>query len=116
VRKMYEGGYTSEKGLASESVYCALQESAADRWIKSHETLDHRYMHEDIGYGLVPMVGIAELAAVDTPIMKSMVDVGSALSGIDYWSWGRTLDKMGLSGITPTDLERFLSEGTPTVQ
>ncbi len=41
------------------SIYDAMRSSETIRFIKSPESIEHRYLTEDIGYGLVPMTNIA---------------------------------------------------------
>ncbi|HLW59622.1 MAG TPA: NAD/NADP octopine/nopaline dehydrogenase family protein [bacterium] len=72
--------------------------------------LDHRYLIEDVPYGLVALAELAQVADVATPPMKSLVSISSVLASRNFWVEGRTLDKMGLSGIaakiTRTDVRQ----------
>ena len=56
-----ETGYTTEAAARSGSAHVALQESAPNRWIKGPPSLDHRYLHEDVGWGLVPWSAIGDV-------------------------------------------------------
>lgn len=47
-------GYTTAEGAATGSVFGALRAGEAIRAVKAPPTLDHRYLHEDVGWGLVP--------------------------------------------------------------
>lgn len=47
-------GFTTGGQAHAGSVYCAIQSSELIRPIQSPPTLDHRYLHEDVGWGLVP--------------------------------------------------------------
>ena len=79
--------------------------------IKSPSSLDHRYMHEDVGYGLVPFAVLGQLAGIATPAIDALIALASAATGIDYRSTGLTLDKMGLAGVAPERLTDFLEHG-----
>jgi opine dehydrogenase len=59
----HQAGLTSEAARTSGSIYRAINESEPNRTIKSPKTLDHRYIREDVGYGLVPMAEIGRLPA-----------------------------------------------------
>lgn len=107
----HAAGLTTEAAMKSGSVARACEESGPNRTVKSPESLDHRYMHEDIGYGLVPMAALAGLASVPTPTMDAFIHIGSEAVGIDYAATGLTLAKMGLAGRAPKDLTRFLEQG-----
>jgi len=43
--------------------------------------------------------------------MKSVVWIVSALHGRDYWSEGRTLEKLGISDLSVEEIKRFVAEG-----
>jgi opine dehydrogenase len=107
----FELGYTTKKAFDDGSAYALLHESAPNRWVKGPKSLDHRYVHEDVGYGLVPWAGLATLAGVPTPTMDSLIQLASVMNRIDYASQGRTLDKLGLAGVPMARLEEYLYEG-----
>jgi len=101
-----EAGLTSEQARQSRSVYRAMQESEPNKTIKAPPSLDHRYVHEDVGYGLVPMTELAKAASVRTPTMDSLITLASLALGRDYRQTGLILAKMGLSG---KSVEQILS-------
>ena len=107
----YQAGLTSVDARASGSVYRAINESEPNRTIKSPATLDHRYIKEDVGYGLVPMAEIGRLMEVKTPVMDALITLASVALGIDFRSEGLTLEKMGLAGAKPEQLEGILKNG-----
>ena len=109
-------GLTSEAARRSRSVYRAMQESAPNRTIKAPASLDHRYMHEDIGYGLVPMSELARLVGAPTPTMDALIALGSVAQGRDYRRDGLTLARMGLQGASVEVLHRRVREGFTTSQ
>jgi opine dehydrogenase len=79
--------------------------------IKSPPTLDHRYIKEDVGYGLVPMAAIGNLLGIRTPVIDALITLASVISRVDYRKDGLTLDSMGLDGINPEKLPSILQEG-----
>lgn len=107
----YQAGLTSEEARASGSIYRAIHESEPNRTIKSPATLDHRYLKEDVGYGLVPMAEIGKLLGVETPVIDALIRLASVISRTDYRKDGLTLEKMGLVGVTPGDLPNILQQG-----
>src|SRR5689334_10089456 len=68
VELFHRAGLTSDAALASRSVYQAMRESAPNRTIKAPPTLDHRYLHEDVGYGLVPIAAFGRAIGIATPV------------------------------------------------
>ncbi|HSE89956.1 MAG TPA: NAD/NADP octopine/nopaline dehydrogenase family protein [Candidatus Binatia bacterium] len=107
----HQAGLTSEAARTSGSVFRAINESEPNRTIKSPKTLDHRYLKEDIGYGLVPMAEIGSLLGVETPVIDALITLASVMSGTDYRKDGLTLEKMGLAGVTANELPKVLREG-----
>ena len=107
----YQAGLTSVDARASGSVYRAINESEPNRTIKSPATLDHRYVKEDVGYGLVPMAEIGGLMEVKTPVMDALITLASVALGIDFRSEGLTLEKMGLARIRPEEFPAILENG-----
>jgi opine dehydrogenase len=80
-----------------ENLYEAIQATAGYRGVKAPESLMHRYLHEDIPTGLVPMSSLGDLLNVPTPSMNALTDLACALHGIDYRKEGRTVEHLGLS-------------------
>src|SRR5882724_6337835 len=106
-----QAGLTSEEARASGSIYRAIHESEPNRTIKSPATLDHRYIKEDVGYGLVPMAEIGGLLGVETPVIDALIRLASVISRTDYRTDGLTLDKMGLAQVRSRDLPNILEQG-----
>ncbi|MBD3157965.1 MAG: dehydrogenase, partial [Candidatus Lokiarchaeota archaeon] len=74
-------------------------------------SLNNRYVTEDVPYALVPMSGLASLVGMQTPVVDSLTTLASALMGIDYWTEGRNLAKLGFSALTIAELKQFLLNG-----
>ena len=107
----YQAGLTTVAGRDSGSAYRAIQESEPNRTIKSPPSLDHRYITEDIGYGLVPMAKIGKLMAVKTPVMDALITLASTALGTDFRAEGLTLEKMGLADVRAEYLRKVLQDG-----
>jgi opine dehydrogenase len=109
----YEAGYTTPDARASRSVYRAFQESEPNKPRPAPESLRHRYMEEDVPYGLVPMAALARLAGVPTPTIDALVTLASVLMGSDYWHEGRTAERMGLAGRSLSEVLADVCNGGP---
>jgi opine dehydrogenase len=107
----HRAGLTTREAMESGDIVRACRESAPNRAVKSPPALQHRYIYEDVGYGLVPMAALGRLAGVATPAMDMMIDLASLAIAADLRESGLTLGKMGLQGKAPQDLSRFLLEG-----
>jgi len=104
-------GLTTTEARDSGSAYQAIHESEPNFTIKSPPSLDHRYIKEDVGYGLVPMAEGGKLLGIETPVMDALITLASVALGIDFRVEGLTLEKMGLAGVAPADLQRILTDG-----
>jgi opine dehydrogenase len=107
----HQAGLTTSTGRESGSSYQAIHESEPNMTIKSPPSLDHRYIREDIGYGLVPMAEIGKLLSIKTPVMDALITLASTALGVDFRAEGLTREKMGLAGIKPENLPKFLHDG-----
>jgi opine dehydrogenase len=107
----HQAGLTTAAGRDSDSAYRAIHDSEPNRTIKSPASLDHRYITEDIGYGLVPMSELGKLLGVKTPVMDALITLGSAALGVDFRSTGLTLGKMGLANVAADELPGVLHNG-----
>jgi opine dehydrogenase len=106
-----QAGLTTQAAADSGDISRACIESEPNKSIKSPPSLDHRYIHEDVGYGLVPFAAFGDLAGIETPTIDAIIHLCSQLVGIPFSETGLTLDKMGLGGLKPDDLDRFIAEG-----
>jgi len=77
----------------------AITGGEANRSIRAPDSLDHRYYAEDFGYGLVPLLALAEAAGVATPLAAALVEVASRLRGEDLRATGLTAARLGLDGL-----------------
>ncbi len=111
VEIFFRAGLTSEAARSSGSVYRAIHESRPNRSIKSPAKLSHRYLDEDVAYGLVPIAAIGKLLQLECPVINALITLASEINRIDYRSEGLSLKKMGLEGLTAKDLPAVLDKG-----
>ena len=107
----HNAGLTTREARDSGNISRACEESGPNSTLKSPSSLNHRYVHEDIGYGLVPMAALGRLAGVPTPTIDAMVHLAGLSVGIDYTRDGLTLEKLGFAGKSVADLIKFVTEG-----
>jgi opine dehydrogenase len=99
-------------GVKGETVYDAIQHTDAYGGVMGPDTLQHRFIFEDIPTGLVPFASLGELLNVPTPNIKLIIKVASLLVKTDLWSIGRTVQKLGLSGLSAREIQKLAIEGT----
>jgi len=58
---------------------------------------EHRYVAEDVGCGLVLWSSLGRALGVATPLTDAFISIASALTGVDWYAKGRTLESLGLT-------------------
>ena len=77
--------------------------------IGAQPQLDHRYLHEDVGYGLVFMSALASQLGVATTGMDSVINLASIVMDRDYRAEAlRTPAGLGIASRTPDELGALL--------
>jgi opine dehydrogenase len=93
------------------SVLESIKSSSTISEIRSPNTLSHRYLMEDVGYGLVPMSQIAKIFGVETQSMDSLINLACILNEADHWKEGMTFEKMGISNLRQETINLYLEKG-----
>ncbi len=99
------------KGCTKESVYAAIHTSVPNRNFRAPENLEHRFLLEDVPFGLVPLSQFGRLAGVPTPVIDSLILLASKLCRRDFYREGRSLEQMGLAEMTLSQVRRYAAEG-----
>jgi opine dehydrogenase len=90
----YETGYSTAPGF---------------KGIMAQSQLDHRYLNEDVGYGLVFMSELGKKLGVNTPVMDAVITIASQVMQRPYRNeQKRSLEKLGLSEYSPSELKEVL--------
>jgi opine dehydrogenase len=99
------------QGYMKEPTYdIGYSEAPGFKGIRAQSSLDYRYFHEDVGYGLVFMQQLGEQVGVETPCMSAIIRIVSLLMDRDYTGEAkRTMETLGLSGYTAEELEILLA-------
>lgn len=79
--------------------------------LKAPGTLDSRWLTEDMPYGLAVWSSIGAQYGVDTPVMRSFVNIGSVVMGFDGWTSGRGMKELGIAGMQKKQLAAYLKTG-----
>ncbi len=81
-------------------------------WRERLDLLRHRYMREDVAYGLAFLVSVADWAGTPCPVARGLLSIGSALCGEDFAQGPRTLAALGLDRLDRAGMTRLLAAGT----
>jgi opine dehydrogenase len=70
-----------------------------------------RYISEDIPIGMTLWASLGEALDVPTPTAHALIHISSIIHNTDYWQDGRTLEKLGLAGLSAGTLNQYLITG-----
>jgi len=95
-------GTTLAELLSSNPVY---------EGVLAPRTLTHRFLLEDVPFGLVPVEALALSVNVATPIITALIDLSSELLNRDFRAEGRDLIRLGLIGLEAKEVKQLLDGG-----
>ncbi len=80
-------------------------------WRENIDLHTHRYMTEDVHYGLAFLVSVANWCGASAPIASGLLAIAGAIGGQDLNLGPRTLSCLGLASMTPGELKQKLVTG-----
>lgn len=83
-------------GVDGETLWDAIQNNRTYRGIFAPESVQVRYLSEDVPMSLVPISCLGRLAGVKTPAIDAIIELASIIHGTDYRKNGRNLQALGL--------------------
>jgi opine dehydrogenase len=75
------------------------------------KSLDDKFVAEDVPTGLIPMSALGSAVGVHTPAIDSLVGVVRYMTGHNFTAEARTLDRLGLSGMDASQIQRVVQDG-----
>jgi len=99
------------EGIHGDTLYERIQSNRAYAGLKAPKTLYMRYLTEDVPCGLVPIVSLAEVAGIETPASRGIVDVACSLLRRDFWVEGRTRKNLGLDSLSVPEIIELVEKG-----
>ncbi len=96
---------------AGADLHQAVQANTGYKGIMAPVTPMHRYILEDVPMSLVPMVSLGVQLGVRTPLMAAVVETCSAMLGMDFWDEGRTMEDLGIAGLSVREIRKLVIEG-----
>ncbi|NMB42365.1 MAG: hypothetical protein GX996_10610 [Firmicutes bacterium] len=97
---------SSIKGVALQAPFDTLKVHATH--VKGPQSMDDRYITEDLPYGLVPMSELGKKLGVQTPVIDALINIGCVVCKSNYWETGRTLQKLGIAEMDKDELLKFI--------
>lgn len=81
-----------------------------EKW-REKLTLQHRYVLEDVRLNLALQASVGRWSGTPTPIMQSLLVLFGGLLDVDLARSPRTLEALGLAGMTRAEVRALLAEG-----
>jgi opine dehydrogenase len=100
-------------GAEGEDLYRVILGVDGYANVSAPSDLRHRFLVEHVPMGLVPMAALAEVVGRCTPRMNGVIELASALLGFDLRAQGRTLDRIGLEGLSRTEIIDLAQRARP---
>jgi opine dehydrogenase len=111
IEEMAAIGTVSARDAAAGDLRAAIAGGEANRSIRAPDSLAHRYYTEDFGYGLVPLIELADLAEVEVPLARALTAVAGAALGQDLLVTGLNAERLGIAGLDRNGLLALVRGG-----
>ncbi len=96
---------------SGKDLYEAIHANPGYLGIKAPDRLNHRYIDEDVPMSLVPLASIGDMLKVKTPAIEFIIRLASFMRGKDFLKEGRTVEKLGLKGMSIKDIRLLAVSG-----
>ncbi len=94
-----------------DNLYEAMHANPGYAGIKAPNRLHHRYLFEEVPCSLVPISELGRQYGVATPTFDTFIHLANIVHGVDYRLKGRTIERLGLKGMSLEALHRYVETG-----
>lgn len=94
-------------------LYEAMHDNPGYVGIKAPRSLRHRYIFEDVPFSLVPIAELGRRFGVSVWAIDAMIRLSCVLHRTDYYHRGRTIERMGLTGLGVSEINNLVQTGDP---
>jgi opine dehydrogenase len=98
-------------GAKGETLHELLSTNPAYQTTRAPTGLTHRFLTEDVPFGLVPISAIARVLDVPVPLTEALITLAGTLLDADLRAQGRNLTQLGLAQLTAAELADFARTG-----
>jgi opine dehydrogenase len=89
----------------------AVRANEGYRGITAPSTLEHRYILEDVPMSLVPIASAGRAFGLNTRAIDALILLAGLIMQTNYWTRGRTLESLGLAGLSREEIRRIAETG-----
>lgn len=93
-------------GVEGDTLCERMHHNPAYYEILAPTTIECRQITEDIPTGIIPLAELGKAANVPTPLFDSLITMCSQLLKRDFYTEGRTLERLGLAGLSKDEIIR----------
>lgn len=102
----------SAYSATGKNLYEAMHDNPGYSGIMAPRSLRHRYIFEDVPFSLVPIAELGRRFGVNVWAIDSMIRLSCVLHRTDYYYRGRTLERMGLTGLQISEINALINTGS----
>ncbi|MEJ5171557.1 MAG: NAD/NADP octopine/nopaline dehydrogenase family protein [Fimbriimonadales bacterium] len=100
-------------GAVGSDLFEAMRANEGYYGIKAPHRLSHPYLVEEVPTTLVPMASLGRHYGLVCPTIEAIIHLAGTMTSTDYWSVGRTVERMGLAEVPLKELGQAVREGPP---
>jgi len=93
-------------------LYEAIHNQSGYYGIKAPSTLYHRYIFEDVPMSLLPISSLGKQYGISVRAVDSIIRLACIIHKTDYFTRGRTVEKLGIANLSIGELTHYVNEGT----
>lgn len=102
--------FYGHQGINGHSLFKVFSDSPVHGAAMGPKTSQSRMLSEDIPFGLVPYSSLAQMLEIPTPTMDAAVTMASVINQTDYRAQGRTVDSLGLAGMSVQEILALVNQ------
>lgn len=103
--------YHETYGVPGNTIYEVLRNNEPySGYACPKHLLSDNHVLDEVPNSLVPIASLGDVVNVPTPTIRAIVDLACQICGIDFWSQGRTVARLGLGGLNPEQLIEFVEQ------
>ncbi|MBI4495805.1 MAG: NAD/NADP octopine/nopaline dehydrogenase family protein [Deltaproteobacteria bacterium] len=104
--------FYSHLGLKGEDLHRMVSTNPVYEIDWAPKGLEHRFLLEDIPFGMVPMETLGRLAGVPTPLTTAVINLAGEMLRTDLRARARDLEGLGLRGLSVSKILELVNQGS----
>jgi opine dehydrogenase len=96
-------------GCKGETLTEAMATNPVYKWDTAPKTLQHRFILEDIPYGMIPLESLGKAVGIPTPATTGIIELACILVGKDLRAEARDLNYLEIANLNAADLIKYVS-------